>query len=122
MTNLLTTLSAADCQRGALAMEQLEKRRESFNDVMRHEEEWSRRSFGFFARMRFFLQERAIRRNAVVWYQSDAREARRLALQLAARSFALERGQKPKRVSDLVPELLRAIPLDPATQTPLELP
>jgi hypothetical protein len=55
-------------------------------------------------------------------YQARSREARLLMLMLAARAFEGERGRKPQRAVDLVPDYLRAVPLDPATQAPLRLP
>jgi hypothetical protein len=122
MTNLLTTLPAAECQRAALAVEQWEGRREPFTDIVQRDEEWSAKSFGFFARLRLFLQDRAIRQSVATRYQTDSREVRRLALRLGSRAFTLERGRKPERAAELVPEFLRAVPLDPATQIPLDLP
>jgi hypothetical protein len=50
------------------------------------------------------------------------RRTRQLALQLAARALELERGTPVKSADEVVPSVLKAVPLDPETGKPLELP
>jgi hypothetical protein len=40
-----------------------------------------------------------------------------LLIQLAARAYELEKGERPKSLADLVPAYLKAIPHDPLTGT-----
>ena len=46
---------------------------------------------------------------------------KRLVVDLAVRAYELDRGQKLTNLSELVPEYLDAIPVDPATGTRLTL-
>jgi hypothetical protein len=56
-------------------------------------------------------------------YQETTRRTRRLMLVLAARTAELETGRRVGRLSDLVPGVLQAVPLDPVSSTPFtELP
>jgi len=130
MTNLCTTLNVADCRRAALALQEHESRRESINDITRRDKQWSRRTYGMFARIRAMIDEGSLNPkglgllfvNPAKEHQTRAREVRLCMLQLAARAFELERGRKLRNASELVPEFLRAVPLDPVSQTPLERP
>jgi len=45
------------------------------------------------------------------------RECRKLMLDLAARSYQLEKGARPKSAADLVPVYLGAVPRDPTSGT-----
>ena len=121
MTNLLSRLNAADCKRTALVVEEIEARREAFKEIMGREKEWSLKSFGIFARIHYMIKVQP-QKDIEKGYQTRVRETRLLILQLASRAFELERGRKPQRAADLVPDYLRTVPTDPATQAPLALP
>ena len=43
------------------------------------------------------------------------------ALELAARAYELEEGERPKSIADLVPAYLKAVPQDPLTGTNMVL-
>jgi hypothetical protein len=45
-----------------------------------------------------------------------------LLIQLAARAYELEKGERPKRLTDLVPAYLNTIPQDPLTGTNVAYP
>jgi len=131
MTNLLAGLNAVDCKRAALALQEHESRRESIDDIARRDNEWSWRTYGMLARIRLMIEARSLRLrkrwSSPMPYtertsQTHAREVRLLMLRLAGRAFELERGRKPQRASELLPDYLRAIPLDPRSEAPLELP
>jgi competence protein ComGC len=46
---------------------------------------------------------------------------RLMLVQLAARAYELEKGERPKNLADLVPAYLKAIPQDPLTGTNMVL-
>jgi hypothetical protein len=50
-----------------------------------------------------------------------ARDTRLLAIQLAARAFSMERGSRPRNITNLVPDFIPSLPVDPATGRPLAL-
>jgi hypothetical protein len=49
--------------------------------------------------------------------QAEAKAIRALSIQLAARAYELEKGERPRSLAGLVPEYLKAIPQDPITGT-----
>lgn len=128
MTNILARLSVADCKRAAKALEQHEATREPLQHIERREAEWSRRTFGLWARVRLMIQSRSLRPGKewdFMWdgdYNRRTRAVRLVSIKLASRAFEMERGRKPQTVADLIPEFLSAVPLDPVSQQPLELP
>ena len=48
--------------------------------------------------------------------------ARRLLIELAARAYELEKGERPKNLTNLVPAYLKTIPQDPLTGTNMAYP
>ncbi len=129
MTNLVTTLNAAQCRRAAIALQEHESQREPLDEISHRDREWSRRTFGLFAQIREMIEARSLD----PWktfrffdvekdYQKRALEVRFTMLRLAGRAFELERGHKPTRASELVPDYLRAVPSHPQSRAPLELP
>jgi hypothetical protein len=126
MTNLLTTLNAADCHRAALALEQQDARRESLEDITRRDREWTRKTYGpsalildVLAQLSFEPDKR-LSANTAKKYRTIVLRSRLLMLNLAGRAFELERGRKPTRASELVPDYLHAIPVDPESGSALE--
>ena len=108
-----------------------EGRREPLDDILTRDREWSRKTYGIAQRVRMMIQSRSLHPgkewedlapNAAKEYASRVREERIVMLRLAARAFALERGAKPRRASDLVPDYLPSQPTEPASAKPMELP
>jgi len=127
-TNLLSSLDAADCRRAAQALYEYDRRRESSDEVGRREAEWSRATYGVWAQLPLMVRggtlrpDKAVMSRAEKRFQSHSRQARVALLQLAGRGFELENGRKPQRSSELVPAFLPSVPVDPASQAPLEIP
>ena len=101
------------------------------DDILTRDREWSRKTYGIAQRVRMMIQSRSLHPgkewedlapNAAKEYASRVREERIVMLRLAARAFALERGAKPRRASDLVPDYLPSQPTEPASAKPMELP
>lgn len=115
-------LDAATCRRLAQALETCEARRESADRILRNQTRWAHATFGLISELGSLMSQRstAERHRDFQTRHSDAsRRTRRLALLLAARAFQLENGRPPARPADLVPGILKAVPLDPATGKPI---
>jgi hypothetical protein len=117
-------LNAADCARIAAALEALEATRESVKTVWAEEERWARETYGAQGQLARLLTLSQIRKSRTAWEakvrQSQA-QFRQAMLQLAARAFFLNTGKKPLKADDLVPAYLKAVPADPAVNTPMSL-
>lgn len=131
ITNLLAGLSAPDCKRAALVLHQHEARRETLEAIMKREQEWSARTFGFFARIRQMIEARSLHPgeewnflvpDTTKEYRTRTLEVRTLMLRLAARAYEMDRGRKPRSASELVPDYLPDVPVDPVSKARLELP
>jgi hypothetical protein len=127
-TNMLATLDANGCRRAAQILYQHDREREPFEETIRHEREWSRRTYGLWRyvmmqAMEAFSKKNPARQTGIEQGQQlRVRQSRQLMLRLAVRAFTLEQGRPPKQASELVPNLLPALPLDPATDQPMDLP
>jgi len=126
LQTLLTNLNAGECRNVINELEIIEKKQESFAEVMKHEREWSRRSFPLYQRivaslMRFFnlASIKQAEQRTMQKFQTQEQQRRHLLLDLAARAYELEKGQRPTSITDLVPDYLKSIPKDPFTGTNL---
>jgi hypothetical protein len=120
LTSLMGKLNAEQGREVIRALESLEAKNESIEQVMAQEHRWARKTFAW----RWFItrimtpsvmkkSEQAFIQKA---QQADA-QRRRLLLDLAIRVYQQENGSKPKALTDLVPAYLKTIPLDPITGT-----
>jgi hypothetical protein len=120
----MPSLDAESCRSAAQELERSEPLREPPERTFKTQKDWSTASFGLAGRAASLLLRQAeakghaefLRRNEEV-----VRRTRRLILSLAARAIELETGQPVSRPSDLVPAVLKAVPLDPETRTPMTL-
>ena len=128
LTNILSGLSAADCRKGAHALYEYDRDRESPDEIGRREAEWSRATYGVWAQLPLMVRGGTLRPDKAAMsstekiFYSNSRLARVTILQLASRAFELEHGRKPQRSSELVPAFLPSVPIDPASHAPLEIP
>jgi hypothetical protein len=121
LQKLLPQLNAQSCRETAAALETLDSQRQNWNEVMQQEHDWSRRTF---PGLRNELQRLSSRNSLEKAFQEiDKRikkrqtETRRLIIDLAARAYKLDKGQRPASLADLVPDYLKAIPQDPFAGT-----
>ena len=124
MQRLAPTLDATQCREAAAALEACEARRESTDTVMRQERAWARRIWGFkgqIARLFTFKTLRQIEQKWLSKANAQQTRTRLMLVQLAARAYGLEKGERPKNLADLVPAYLKAIPQDPLTGTNMVL-
>lgn len=115
-------LNAPACRRLAQALEANEARREPASQILERQTQWADATFGLISKIGSLLsrsgkEERY--RDFNSRYADAVRRTRRLTLVLAARAFQLETGRAPARPADLVPGILKAVPLDPATGSPI---
>jgi hypothetical protein len=123
LPKLVDQLNAKTCRKTAVTLETLDSQRQTWNEVMQQESDWSRRTF---PGIRYELA-RAMSRNSLnKAYQTaeqkfGAQQAktRHLIIDLAARAYELDKGRPPATLADLVPDYLKAIPQDPVTGTNL---
>jgi hypothetical protein len=115
-------LDAAFCRGAAQELERSEARREQPERILQTEKNWTAASFGLVGRVGDLLLRRpGARRHADFTgrYQETMKRTRRLMLLLAARAAELETGKRVTNPSDLVPSVLRSLPLDPEKKTPM---
>ena len=114
---------AADfCRSAAQELERSEARREEPERILKTEKDWSAASFGLISRVGGLLLRKAEAQRHEEFtgrYLQTVRRTRRLMLVLAARAVELETGQRVTGPSELVPGVLKSVPLDPATNTPM---
>jgi hypothetical protein len=115
-------LNASACRRLAQALEASEARREPAGQILEKQTQWADATFGLISKIESFIsrggkEERY--RDFNSRYADAVRRTRRLILVLAARAYQLETGRAPARPADLVPGILKAIPLDPFTGKPI---
>jgi hypothetical protein len=115
-----------DATRQALsALEQVSSRGESADEILKRERQWARLGrFGpvnpiLLALQRF--QDRKAMARASQKFVRINRDIRVVQLQLATHAYELEHGKPPARARELVPQYLKAIPLDPETGKELPL-
>ena len=128
LQSVATNLSAAECREVIVALETIGKNEESFEDVMKNEKEWVRRSHsiyrrvgGSFARLFNIGSIKQLMQKAEQKFQTQGQKRRTLLIGIAARAYEMEKGQPPKTASDLVPDYLKEIPQDPISWTNMVL-
>lgn len=112
-------LDSKTCVATAAALETFDSQRQTWDEVMQQEHDWSRRAFpgvrNEFAR----ITERPILtkmyRNAERKFEEQQMSMRQFIIDLAARAYELDHGHAPASAADLVPGYLKTIPQDPFT-------
>jgi hypothetical protein len=119
LQTVVTNLDATMCREIVSDWEKIETKPESFEQVMKSEKEWTRRSYPFHYRivssLMRLLNVGSIRQAEQKMFQKfQDQEKRRgdLLAALATRAYELEKGQRPTNIADLVPGYLNAIPND----------
>jgi hypothetical protein len=120
-------LDAAACRETVKTLESIDTRREPWKDIWEREHEWSRRAApDFRTRIIYLLNYRfsmkAVAAKAETRYNERVAEVRRMMIQFAELAFEQEKHQKAKGFADLVPDYLKAVPLDPETHTNMVFP
>ncbi|HUZ07280.1 MAG TPA: hypothetical protein VMV89_07305 [Candidatus Paceibacterota bacterium] len=121
LANLVHQLDAKSCRESATTLEALDSQRQTWNEFMQQENDWSRRTFpgvrNEIARLmtrKSLLPAQAAANRKLKQQQTRTRQ---LIIDLAARAYELDKGTPPASLADLVPDYLKAIPQDPSTGT-----
>jgi hypothetical protein len=119
LTNLVDRLGAKSCRETAATLETLDAQRQTWDEVMQQENNWSRRNFpGMkyeYVRLIEHKSLRAVQAAAERKFKQQQIRTRQLMVDLAARAYELDKGKPPASLADLVPDYLQAIPQDPLT-------
>lgn len=126
LEKLALTLNAKQCRQAAAVLESCEAGREPTPAVLAREREWSRRAFRGvkwqIVRLAMFKSTRQSEQRAVAKMNTLRTREQVLLVQLAFRTYELEKGERPKSLGDLVPAYLKAIPQNPVTGTNMAYP
>jgi hypothetical protein len=121
LTNLVGQLDAKSCRETAAALEILDAQRQTWDEVMQQEHDWSRRTFNSLRDKIFWPLLAKMAEKAYVKpetnFKKQQTKTRQLLIDLAARAHELDKGKPPANLADLVPDYLKAIPQDPLTGT-----
>ena len=120
LEKLAQTVDAKQCREAASALESCEAQREPIETIWARERAWARRAYGVKGRIMRLVMFRTLKQsekrvNAKLKTHQTRIQA--LLIQLAARAYELEKGERPKSLADLVPAYLKANPHDPLTGT-----
>jgi hypothetical protein len=117
---VLERLNAATCHRLAEKLEVMENEREPVEEILRTEHRWCRHALGFreqIATLINIAQNRRMEQQHIARVRTVMIKSRELEVALASRAYELENGRRPAKVEDLVPNYIKAVPLDPVTGT-----
>jgi DNA-binding transcriptional regulator YbjK len=121
LQKLADQLDAKTCRETAATLETLDSQRQTWDEVMQQERDWSRRAFPGIRYELVRLVERnsmqKIDQLAEQKFENQQTKTRQLIINLAARGYDLDKGHRPASVANLVPDYLKAIPQDPITGT-----
>ena len=120
----VTNGAAAQCRQAALALEEIESRREPMEETIARERNWAFQTGDWRQKLMLRFFQRTLRRNEqqlAKQFQTRQLKARELMIAWAARSYELEQGKSPTTAADLVPAFLKSIPRDPMTGRELPL-
>jgi hypothetical protein len=117
LTNLVGHLDAKSCRETAATLEILDTQRQTWDEVMQQEHDWSRRTFNNLRDKIFWpllakMAERAYAKPEIN-FKKQQTKTRQLLIALASRAYELDKGHPPASATDLVPEYLKTLPQDP---------
>jgi len=124
LQTLATNLDAHSCRETIATLETLTTQRQSWAEIVRQENAWSRRTFGLrgqIMKVLYYSRREKNSQRAIDTIKSTEKKQGQLVIDLAARACELEMGKPPVGISDLVPEYLKAVPQDPTTGTNMVL-
>lgn len=123
LRTLAPGLDGNTCMNLARVLEEAETRRESVDRILQTELTWRQASFGLVGRLMQSINGRAEtqrRLDFITRHQETAKATRKLMLDLAIRAASQKTSQPVPTASEVVPSILKAIPVDPKTGTPIE--
>ena len=125
LQQLVDKLDTKTCREMAASLETLDSDRQTWDEVMQQERDWSRRTFPGIRNELVRLMSRntlnKVNQRAERKFDEQEGITRQLILELAARAYELDKGHRPASAADLVPDYLKAVPQDPVTGKELNL-
>ena len=125
LQNIVPSLDSKTSVEMAKELGALETNAESWEQVLENDKNWSRRAFpGLQYRMAslfFWNQTRANQVKAKKTFTNHESSTHRLILDLVAHAYQLDKGHRPTNVAELVPDYLKAAPIDPLTGKEMKL-
>jgi hypothetical protein len=117
---LAGSLDAAQCRMAIETLAAEDKEWESFEDVWQRELVWCARALGWSGRLYVLIGggRQRMRELCETGTKHTQAELRIAMTELAVRAYFREHGALPKRLSQLVPDYLVAVPVDPLTDQP----
>ena len=123
LQNISSRLDAQTCREAVTTLETLGAQKPSWSDLVQQDNAWSHRTFPGIkyqlGKLIMLSTVRQVRQKAEEKFDEHEKETRQLTIDLAARAYELDKGHRPARPADLVPDYLKAIPQDPFTGTNL---
>jgi hypothetical protein len=121
LQELVDQLNAKSCRKTTATLVILDSQRQTWDEVMQQEHDWSRRTFpGIRYELVRVMSRHSMqktRQQAKQQFDKQASKTRQLIVQFAARAYELDKGHPPANLADLVPDYLKSIPQDPLTGT-----
>ncbi|HEY1661080.1 MAG TPA: hypothetical protein VGI03_01560 [Verrucomicrobiae bacterium] len=125
LQQVVSQLDVQTSREAAAELETLDDQRQTWDDVVLQEQVWSRRTFpGLGYELARIFDRRslsAVLQSGEKKYIAAEQTQRQLMIALAARAYGLDKGKPPANAADLVPDYLKAIPLDPLTGSQMGL-
>jgi hypothetical protein len=120
LEKLVFSLDAKQCREAAAALEVADGQRAATAALLDQESEWARRTYGIKGQVMRLVSYKSVKQTEKGCATKIATQQARtwqLMIDLAARAYELDRGQRPKTIEELVPAYLKAIPFNPVTGT-----
>ncbi len=123
-------LDAKTCRETAATLETLSSQRQTWNETLRQQNDWSRRSFSglqgrmvrLYYKLVYYRARDKNHQRVIDTINSTQKKEGQLLIALAARAYDLDKGRPPASAADLVPDYLKAVPQDPVTGTNMVYP
>ncbi|MDB6111984.1 MAG: hypothetical protein JWR69_3734 [Pedosphaera sp.] len=122
LESLTNRLGEPECREVIQAVEILDAKAEPAQETMQQEHAWSRKTTDLRGKIYALWQRKTLQKQEsdfIKKQQGNALHRRQAMVAFAVRAYALEKGQPPQTLADLVPAYLKAIPQDPFTGTNL---
>jgi hypothetical protein len=120
LQKLVPQLDANSCRETATALETLDARRQTSDEIMQQEDVWRKAFARLHKRSISKADDRSLKNVDQACkrkFDTQEQKTRQLLIALAARAYELDKGHPPARAADLVPEYLKAVPQDPVAGT-----
>jgi hypothetical protein len=114
LEHFVDSLDAKSCRDIAKTLEDLDAQRQPWEEIISHENYWSRKTFTglnyTIARIFTAGQTRAMETKGKQKFITQEIKTRTVIIELASRAYELENGHRPNSPNDLVPGYLKAVP------------